>query len=143
MANLIHSILPNPRRPIVYVHPDVSIAQCVEMMVQGNIGALVVSDGETPQGILSERDIVRALMHKSFSRTSMKAADLLGETFTILKASDTMEMAMEAMTNTRCRHVLVSEDGKVTALLSIGDLVFHLLQDQSQMIEHLQHYIHS
>jgi predicted transcriptional regulator len=44
MAHLIYSVLPNPRRSIIKVHPDVSIAQCVDIMTKANIGALVVSD---------------------------------------------------------------------------------------------------
>ncbi|MCX7117393.1 MAG: CBS domain-containing protein [Legionellales bacterium] len=141
MANLIYSILPVPRRAIVFVHPDVSLAQCVTMMVQDNIGALVVSDDVTILGILSERDIVRAMTKKDFSRREMKAADILSGKATVLKSSDTVEMAMEAITKTRHRHILVSEEGEIIALLSIGDLVFHLLKDQSLTIEHLQHYI--
>jgi CBS domain-containing protein len=143
MANLIHSILPQPRRPIAYIHPDVSVAQCVAMMVQDNIGALVVTDDENILGIVSERDIVRALVHKGLSPVSTTVSDVLCAAITILKSSDTVEQAMEAMTYTKRRHILVSEEGKIIAILSIGDLLFNLLEDKARVIEQLENYIHT
>ena len=143
MANLIHSILPQPNRPIIYTHPDVSVAQCVEIMVQHNIGALVVTDDDNLLGILSEHDIVRSLVHKGLSPSSTKASDILCADITMLKSSDTVEKAMEAITYTKRRHILVSEEGKLIAILSIGDLLFNLLEDKARVIEQLENYIHT
>jgi len=143
MANLIHSILPQPRHPIAYVNPDVSVAQCVSIMVQHNIGALVVGDDENILGILSERDLVRGLVYKGLSPNKTKASDVLHADITILQSSDTVEMAMEAITYTKRRHILVAEDGKIVAILSIGDLLFNVLEDKKRVIEQLENYIHT
>ena len=143
MANLIHSILPQPNRPIIYTHPDVSVAQCVEIMVQHNIGALVVTDDDNLLGILSEHDIVRSRVHNGLSPSSTKASDILCADITMLKSSDTVEKAMEAITYTKRRHILVSEEGKLIAILSIGDLLFNLLEDKARVIEQLENYIHT
>ena len=143
MANLIHSILPEPRRSIVYIHPDVSVAQCVAIMVQDNIGALVVTDDDNILGIVSERDVVRALVHKGLSPASTKVSDILHADVTVLQSSDTVERAMEAITYTKRRHLLVAEDGQIIAILSIGDLLFNLLEDKARMIEQLENYIHT
>ena len=143
MANLIHSILPQPRHPIAYVNPDVSIAQCVEIMIQHNIGALVVGDDENILGILSERDIVRGLVHSGLSPNKTKASDILHADITILSSSDTIEMAMAAVTFTKRRHILVAEEGKVIAILSIGDLLFNHIEDKDRVIEQLENYIHT
>ncbi len=143
MANLIHSILPHPRRPITYTHPDVSVAQCVDIMVQGNIGALVVTDDDNVLGILSERDIVRSLVNKGLSPTSTKVSEIVHADITVLQSSDTVEKAMEAITYTQRRHILVAEEGKIVAILSIGDLLFNFLEENRRVIEHLEHYIHT
>jgi CBS domain-containing protein len=143
MANLIHSILPRPRNPIAYVNPDVSAAQCVSIMVQHNFGALVVGDDENILGILSERDIVRGLVNKGLSSTSTKASDILYADVTVLQSSDTVEMAMEAITYTKRRHILVAENKKIIAIVSIGDLLFKLLEEKKRMIEQLENYIHT
>lgn len=143
MANIIYSILPQPRRPITYIHPDISVAQCIEIMVQENIGALVVTDDDNIQGIISERDIILALDNNQLSLDSIKASDILHAETTVLQSSDTVEMAMKAITYTKRRHVLVAEDGKIIAILSIGDLLLHLHENSARVIEQLESYIHA
>lgn len=143
MANLIHSILPRPRHTIAYVNPDVSVSQCVAIMIQHNIGAVVVGDEDNVLGILSERDVVRELVHKDASPTSTVASDILHSDVTILQSSDTVEMAMEAIIYTKRRHILVAENKKIIAIISIGDLLFNLLEDKKRVIEHLENYIHT
>ena len=143
MASLIHSILPVPRHPIIYTHPDVSVAQCVSIMVQHNIGALVVTDDDNLLGILSERDIVRALVNEGLSLTSTTASDIMCADVSVLKSSDVVEKAMEVITYTKRRHILVSEEGKLIAILSIGDLLLNLLEDKTRVIEQLENYIHT
>ena len=143
MANLIYSILPEPRRPIVYIHPDVSVAQCVAIMVHDNIGALVVTDDENILGIVSERDVVRSLVHKGLSPASTTVSDILHADIAVLSTSETVERAMEEITYTKRRYLLVAEDGQIIALLSIGDLLFHLLEDKTRVIEQLENYIHT
>ena len=133
MASLIHSILPVPRHPIIYTHPDVSVAQCVSIMVQHNIGALVVTDDDNLLGILSERDIVRALVNEGLSLTSTTASDIMCADVSVLKSSDVVEKAME----------VISEEGKLIAILSIGDLLLNLLEDKTRVIEQLENYIHT
>ncbi len=142
MANLIHSILPNPRRPITYIHPDISFAQSIEIMVGENIGALVVGDEDNIIGILSERDVVRSLVTTELPPLA-KVSDVLHADVTVLQSSDTVEMAMEAITYTKRRHVLIAEKGKIIAILSIGDLLFHLLEENKRVIEQLENYIHT
>ena len=143
MANLIHSILSYPRRPVTYTHPDVYVAQCVEIMLQENIGALVVTDDDNILGIVSERDIVRSLVHKGLSAKSTRVSDILHADVTILQSSDTVEQAMEAITYTKRRHILVAEEGKIIAILSIGDLLYNLLDEKKRVIEQLENYIHT
>lgn len=143
MANLIHSIISQQKRPVVYTHPDVSVAQCVEVMVQDNIGALVVTDDINILGILSERDVIRSLVHQGLSAETTKASDVMCAEMTLLKPSDTVEKAMEAITYTKRRHILIAEEGNIIAIVSIGDLLFSILEDKNREIEHLQNYIHS
>ncbi len=143
MAYLLNSIIPNPRRTIAMVHPDISVAQCVAMMVQDNIGALVVTDDTNILGILSERDIVRSLVHQGLSAETTKVSDILCAEFSMLSPVDTVENAMQVMTTTRRRHILVMENGELIAIVSIGDLLFKLLADKEQVIEQLENYIHT
>lgn len=139
---LIYSVLPSPRRRIAFVEPQVSVSRCVTMMTDMDIGALVVSDGEELIGIVSERDVIRSCLNKKLPPTKTKAADIAYKEFSVLNVNDTVEKAMEVITKTKRRHVLVKEKGKLVAILSIGDVLFYLLDDQSRVIEHLEKYIH-
>lgn len=143
MTQLIYSALPQPRRPLVSVPPVVSVSQCIAMMTNQNIGALVVLDEEKIIGIVSERDIVRATIKKDFDLYKTTALEVAYPEFSILNINDPVELAMEIITMTKRRHVLVADNGELVAILSIGDLLLFLLEDKTRVIEQLENYIHS
>lgn len=142
MAELISSILPHPRRPIAFVEPQVSVCDCVNLMTEKDIGALVVRDNDALLGIVSERDIVRSCLNKNLSPDQVTAADIVYKEVTVLAVNDTVEKAMEVITQTKRRHVLVKDKDELVAIISIGDVLFHLLEGKSRVIEHLENYIH-
>lgn len=143
MAQLIYSVLPNPRRSIVYITPRFSVFDCVKLMTDQDIGALVVHDGTKLLGMVSERDIVRSCLKKGLDPHKAKASDIAYTDVSILNINDPVEKAMETITRTKRRHILVEDKNELIALLSIGDLLFHLLEDKTRVIEHLENYIHS
>ncbi|HAU1903118.1 TPA: CBS domain-containing protein [Legionella pneumophila] len=144
MAHLIHSVLPVPPRKIAYIHPDDSVKECIKQMVEKDIGALVVFDNDTHLiGIVSERDILRCYFHKNLSLETAKVSDVVYTNVTILSPHDSVEKAMQVITETKRRHVLIQEEGELLAILSIGDLLYHVLEDKLRVIEHLENYIHS
>ncbi len=145
MAHLIYSALPQPRRPIVYVHPHVTVSQCVEVMTKQDIGALVLRDEITHKiiGMVTERDVLRSCLHYGLDPDKARAVDIAYVDFSVLNLFDPVEKAMEIITKTKRRHVLVSDEGELVAILSIGDLLFHLLEDKTRVIEQLENYIHT
>jgi CBS domain-containing protein len=143
MTQLIDSVLPTPRRPIVVIKPQLVVADCIEMMVTNDIGALVVHDGKRLLGIVSERDIVRAAMHHGFDLQKTTAGEIAYVKVNVLSVEDSIETAMTIITRTKRRYIIVTEKEQLVAILSIGDLLFHLLEDKSRVIEHLENYIHS
>lgn len=141
MSNIIHNILPNPPREIVCIHPDVTIGQCVDMMVHANIGALVVTDDDNLLGIVSERDIVWGLRHLGLDVLNRPASEILWANVAVLKPTDTVETAMAIITETKRRHLLIGDEGKLIAIISIGDLLYSQLDEKSRVIEQLENYI--
>ncbi|MGQ3890669.1 CBS domain-containing protein [Legionella sp. CNM-4043-24] len=141
MANLIYSILPNPKRPIIYVYPDTTVMECVKIMCDNNIGALVVRSDTGLPGIVTERDLVRSCLLPGLDPNTATAGEIAFRDVSVLSVNDTVEQAMETITNTRRRHVLVREQGELVAILSIGDLLLHLLEDKNLVIRHLENYI--
>lgn len=142
MSNLIYSILPKSPRAIVYVHPDVSVSQCVEIMTNHNIGSLVVTDDDNLLGIVSERDIVRSLLYQGDGLLTRPVSEILWAEVVVLKPTDTVETAMAIITETKRHHVLVAEKGKLVAIVSIGDVLSNLLEEKVRVIQQLENYIH-
>lgn len=142
MANRLYSVLNRPRGQFARVHPDVSVSQCVQIMKSSDIGALVVMDEYNIIGIVSERDIVRNLVHEGLNANETKVGDILCARVSILDINESVEAAMQVITETRRRHLLVAEEGDVVDVLSIGDVLFYLLEDHKRTIEHLEQYIH-
>ncbi len=145
MADLIHNALPTPRRNIVYIHPEDSVKKSIDMMTEYDIGALVVVDNDNQLvGIVSERDIVRSCLHQCINLETGRVSDVVHKNVTILSPNDVVEKAMQAMTATKRRHVLIrDENNEFVAILSIGDLLYHLLEDKARVIEQLENYIHT
>ena len=143
MAHLIHSVLPRPPRKIVYINTNDSVKKCIDIMADNNIGALVVLDDDDKFiGIVSERDILLSCLHKGIDINTAKASDVVFTKVTILSPHDLVEKAMQAITDTKRRHVLICEKNEFIAILSIGDLLYHLLEDKAREIEHLENYIY-
>lgn len=143
MAYIIHSILPMPRRSIVFIKPEDSVKKCINLMAEHNIGALVVVDAHKKLlGIVSERDVIQSCLDKGFDLDTTQANDVVYKDITILSPHDGVEKAMQAMTETKRRHVLIKEKDEMVAILSIGDVLFHLLEDKARVIEQLENYIH-
>lgn len=145
MADLIHNALHMPKRAIIFIHPEDSVKKCINLMTEMDIGALVVVDNNQQLiGIVSERDIVRSCLHKCVNLETAKVADVVHHEITILSPNDHIEKAMQAITATKRRHVLIrDENNDLVAILSIGDLLYHLLEDKSRVIEQLENYIHT
>jgi CBS domain-containing protein len=144
MAHLIHSVLPVPPRKIVYIHPQDSLKNCINIMVENDIGALVVVDENNQLiGIVSERDVVRSCYYKGLDVETATASDVVYTKVSILSPHDVVEKAMQIITETKRRHILIKEGGELLAILSIGDLLFHLLEDRARVIEHLENYINT
>lgn len=143
MSVLIQNILPSPKRAIIFIHPDLNIKQCVDIMTRDNIGALVVTDDYNFIGIVSERDIVRNVINRNLSPETTTARDILYTNVSVLKPSDTVGTAMAIITETKRHHLLIAEDGELIAVLSIGDILYSMLADSARTIEQLERYIKS
>ncbi|HSF94796.1 MAG TPA: CBS domain-containing protein [Thermohalobaculum sp.] len=106
------------------IAPSAPISEAAAILAEKRFGALVVSsDDSTISGILSERDIVRALAREAGGCLTMPVSKLMTEEVSTCAPSDTSNSVLERMTTGRFRHMPVVENGKMVGLLSIGDVV--------------------
>ena len=106
------------------VAPDASVADAAAILDKKRIGALVVSEnGDDIAGIISERDIVRALARQGGGCLDMKVSELMTGDVVSVGPEENANAVLERMTQGRFRHMPVVEDGKMVGLVSIGDVV--------------------
>lgn len=113
--------------------PATMISAAALVLSQKGIGVMVVStDGSTPIGILSERDIVRELGRRGAMVLSMTVEQLMTSKLRTCGHNDTAETVLEVMTEGRFRHMPVVENGKLMGLISLGDVVKARLNELSE-----------
>jgi CBS domain-containing protein len=110
-------------------------------MAEKHIGALVVMDGSDLKGIFSERDYARKVVLAGRSSREMKVREIMSEKVITVGSQSTVSECMQHMTDRRCRHLPVVEEGKVVALVSLGDLVNWIISAQDRTIHDLEDFI--
>ncbi len=123
------------------VAPSAMVVDALKLMSEKRVGALLVLENDKPVGLFSERDYARkiALMDRSSRTTEVRqvmTADLI-----CVAPSDTMEFCMQLMTDKHIRHLPVLDGDTLLGMISIGDLVKNIIEDQRAMILQLEKYM--
>jgi CBS domain-containing protein len=123
------------------VTPQDSVLHAIEVMATRHVGALLVLNQGSLVGIISERDYARKVILKNRSSHDTPVGDIMTSPAVSVTPEDTVHRCMELMTEGRFRHLPVVKSGRVLGILSIGDLVKAVIQEQSEHIEQLERYI--
>ena len=116
-------------KKVVTVAPDATVRELLGLLAEHNVGALVVSgDGETVDGIVSERDVVRRLHSDTELLNATVESIMTGDVYTCTP-DDPLDDMMSLMTQRRIRHVPVCEDDRLVGIVSIGDVVKHRMDE--------------
>lgn len=126
---------------IFSVAPHDSVLRAIEIMATRYVGALLVMNEGTLIGIISERDYARKVILKNRSSHDTPVSDIMTSPAVSVSPEDTVHHCMELMTEGRFRHLPVMKAGRVVGMLSIGDLVKAVIQEQTEHIEQLERYI--
>ncbi len=127
---------------VISVSPQAAILEVADVLAQNRIGAvLVMEDDGTLDGILSERDIVRALALKGSELAGAKASDFMTRELITCAPDATVDQIMSLMTEGRVRHLPVLEKGKLCGMISIGDVVKRRIAEVEFEAEEMKRYI--
>jgi len=137
VAQLLKSKAASP----ISVRPDVSVIDAARVLMERNIGAVLVMDGTRLVGIFSERDLVKKFVVNG-APSDMKVSDVMTQQVVFVTPVQTNEDCMALMTDKRVRHLPVVDNGRVVGVLSIGDLVKDVISEQQFIISQLENYIH-
>ena len=131
------------RQGVVTIKPEATIRELLALLAKQNVGAVVVSqDGRTLDGIVSERDVVRRLNEDESVLTAPVSTIMTADVHTCDGTEPVLEL-MKAMTDRRVRHVPVVNDGVLTGVVSIGDVVKSRISELEFERDQLDSYVHS
>lgn len=121
---------------------DDSVYEAIRLMAEKGIGALVVTDGDSIAGIITERDYARKVVLMDRSSKATPVRDIMSKAVRFVRPDQTTEDCMALMTERRMRHLPVIDNGRLVGMVSIGDLVKNIIAEQQFTIQQLEFYIH-
>ncbi len=137
----VKAILSQKGRNVVTIHPTRTLAEAADILTRHGIGALIVRAEKGVDGILSERDIVRAAAKFGSAALARPVEDVMTRRVVSCSERDTVGNLMEMMTDGKFRHLPVLEDGELTGIVSIGDIVKYRLAEIEREQNALREYI--
>ncbi|WP_442682256.1 CBS domain-containing protein [Stenotrophomonas sp. JC08] len=137
----VRQLLGNKSPEVHAIAPDAPVIEAVRLMAQKSIGALLVMAGGRLVGILSERDYARKIVLKDRSSATTPVREIMTAELVTVTPAVSVEECLELVTDRRIRHLPVLDGDTVVGVISIGDLVKSVIEQQRQELGHLQQYI--
>src|SRR6187455_404403 len=137
----VRNILQSKGHAIFSVDSSTFVYRALELMCEKNIGGLLIVDDGKLCGIFTERDYARKLILKGKSSKDTPIRDLMTAQLITVTPDSSIEDCMRIMSGKKIRHLPVLENDKLVGLISIGDVVRFVIDEQKSIIEHLEHYI--
>ena len=139
----VRNIVQHKSNSIYSVHPEASVLDALKVMMDKNISALLVMEGTDLKGIFTERDYARKIILLGKASKETKIQEVMTAKLEVVDQNSSIDHCMQIMTDKHIRHLPVIDHGKVSGMISIGDLVKFIIEDQKQTIEQLKSYISS
>ena len=137
----IREVLDRKGGAVLTTSRGVSVLEAIGVMSQANIGAMVIVDEGRPIGIFTERDYLRKIALEGRSSRETRIEEVMSAPLITVSPAEPSQHAMETMTECRCRHLVVVEGDEMVGIVSLGDLVKHMLVVKEAEVEQLSSYI--
>ena len=137
----VQDVLRSKGRAVWSIAPDASVYRAVELMSEKQVGALIVLSRGRLAGIISERDYARKVILKGRNSQDTQVADIMTSPVMYVTPSQSIDECLRMMTSRRVRHLPVLSGEEVVGVISMGDLVNWVLNEQERTIQHLKSYI--
>lgn len=139
----VQQILDQKGRRIISAAPDASVREVISLMAEHNISAVLIMKGSELLGIITERDYARKVILQGRTSADTPVSEIMTSQVISVSPGETAQKCMSLMTEKKCRHLPVLDKGEVVGMVSIGDLVKAVIEDQQKEIQQLQQYISS
>ena len=128
-------------KEIWHIRPDNTVYEAIQAMATKKVGALLVMKGVALKGIISERDYAREVILKGHSSTDTRVDEIMSSNVISVSSSESVEASLAVMTDNHIRHLPIVDENMVIGVLSLGDLVKTIINDQQSTIQQLENYI--
>ncbi|MEI2795779.1 CBS domain-containing protein [Pseudoxanthomonas sp. F11] len=139
----VRQLLGSKTPEIFAVSPDASVLDAIRLMAEKGVGAVLAMQGSRLCGIVSERDYARKVVLQGRSSSNTPVRDIMTAKVVTVGPDDSVDHCMQVVTEHRIRHLPVAEGDTVIGVISIGDLVKAVIEDQKVELDQLQRYIAS
>ena len=137
----VSEILQQKGRAVLKIGADASVLEAVQQMVEANVGALLVADGDGVAGIVTERDYLRRVVVEGRTERETSVREIMTSPLVVVTPDTSVDECMALMTERRIRHLPVVAEGEVVGIVSIGDVVKFQSRERSFEIQFLHDYI--
>lgn len=137
----IRQLIQGQDNTIWSIGPNDSVLEAVKILVEKNIGALLVIEQGKLVGVVSERDCARKTLLNEKPASETTVASIMTSNVVYAKPDHTINECMALMSDKRIRHLPIMEGDTILCMISQGDLVKTVIAEQQMIIEHLEHYI--
>lgn len=121
--------------------PDTMVYNALEIMVEKNVSALLVMENDRLAGIFTERDYARKVILKGKASRETKISEIMTRELITVSPDTSLDSCMRLMTGKHIRHLPVVDNGQLAGIISIGDVVKYIIEEQKFIIENMEHYI--
>ena len=126
---------------VVSVSPDTIIFDALSLMSKFNVGAVLVMDNDKLVGVFTERDYARKIILKGRTSLDTSVSEIMSDELITVHPEESIAECMVLMSDKRVRHLPVVQNGKLIGIISIGDVVKYIIEEQEVVIEHFKMYI--
>ncbi|MGD8346294.1 MAG: CBS domain-containing protein [Lysobacterales bacterium] len=137
----IRDVIERKGGSVVSIDQEETVLEAIRLMSEANIGSIVVEQDGSAAGIFTERDYLRKIALEGRSSNNTRVSEVMSVLLITVGPDESTEEAMETMTECRCRHLLVTDGDSMIGIVSLGDLVKHMLQEAEKEVEQLSDYI--
>ncbi len=137
----VHQLLNQKTPRLITVTPNHTVFDALNVMMTYNVSAVLIVDNNELKGIFTERDYARKIILHGKSSKESQIVDIMTPDPITVTPDDPIDDCMQLMTERHIRHLPVKDKGKLIGMISIGDLVKFVIEDQKQTIKNLEGYI--
>ncbi|MCP4726329.1 MAG: CBS domain-containing protein [bacterium] len=138
----VKNILDEKGSDVVTISPDASVFEALKLMADKGVGAVLVTEGDSIVGILSERDYARKVILKGKASKDSPVSEIMTKRVLYVRPELSVDECMALMTEKHFRHLPVLDDGKLAGIISIGDVVKAVMDKKEFIINQLENYIY-